>query len=309
MSEHQRIFYLDALKAFAMMLVVLGHLSYFSPFQDTIYGPVVGVFHMPLFMAISGFFTNPEGPHLHKRLKMLIPFFIFGLGWSLLRHFTILQFLNSEPKLGYWFLYVLVVYCWLIALCDRMPIRLEYGMLIIQMFLMGLHFACHHTLVASTLSTDHMFQLWPFFCLGILLRRGLLKRLLAKEKIVYAISLLMVVAVQMGGGLCSSETIRGYLNDFCAVFIVTVLFMLFSKMEKSNINNQVVSLIGKSTLQIYVLHYFILYLTKVWAGQNIELSMPLNIVLCPIYSVVICLVCVLISILLHKVHFGWVFGR
>ena len=42
MSSHQRVFYIDALKVFAMVLVVLGHLAQFSPFQDTFYSSFVG---------------------------------------------------------------------------------------------------------------------------------------------------------------------------------------------------------------------------------------------------------------------------
>lgn len=74
MSSHQRVFYIDALKVFAMVLVVLGHLAQFSPFQDTFYSSFVGIFHMPLFMAISGVVTKPYCIHLPKRLKMLVPF-------------------------------------------------------------------------------------------------------------------------------------------------------------------------------------------------------------------------------------------
>lgn len=83
MSSHQRVFYIDALKAFALMLVVLGHLAQFSPFQDTFYCSFAGIFHMPLFMAVSGVVTKPYCFHLPKRLKILVPFFVFGLGWAL----------------------------------------------------------------------------------------------------------------------------------------------------------------------------------------------------------------------------------
>ena len=75
-----RIFYLEALKAFAMLLVVMGHIDYLWSNHGvaTIYLPILLVFHMPLFMALSGYVTNVEKFKLAKRAKLLIPFFVFG---------------------------------------------------------------------------------------------------------------------------------------------------------------------------------------------------------------------------------------
>ncbi|WP_051220420.1 acyltransferase family protein [Prevotella sp. AGR2160] len=197
-QSHPRIFYIDALKAFAILLVVLGHEPLFSPVDDQVW-QFVGIFHMPLFMAVSGIVTNPEKIHLPKRAKMLIPFLIFGIGFTFLMGGTFLSFITSEPKGGYWYLYVLFVFCLLLAACRKLPWRLEVGMILIQAFLMALHLAFHSTITGETLSTDHMFQLWPFFCLGIFFRRGLLEWLQKREVPVMALSVLVVIILGWGG--------------------------------------------------------------------------------------------------------------
>lgn len=51
----QRLFYVDALRGLAILLVVIGHLP-MTCYHDTgvsPLGPFVDVFHMPLFMMIS----------------------------------------------------------------------------------------------------------------------------------------------------------------------------------------------------------------------------------------------------------------
>ena len=63
-SESKRIEYIDSLKGFAIILVVLGHVtdgyffSRFNPAADDIFWPICNViyaFHMPLMMLISGY--------------------------------------------------------------------------------------------------------------------------------------------------------------------------------------------------------------------------------------------------------------
>lgn len=79
-----RIFYIDALKAFAIVLVVMGHMSHLwtNENSQSIYLPILSAFHMPLFMALSGYVTNVDTFKIAKKAKLLIPFFVFGLAWT-----------------------------------------------------------------------------------------------------------------------------------------------------------------------------------------------------------------------------------
>ena len=69
-----KVNWVDSLKGFAIILVVLGHIA--SPFSRLIYS-----FHMPLFFIASGFFLNPTNElksEIIKSFKRLFkPFFIY----------------------------------------------------------------------------------------------------------------------------------------------------------------------------------------------------------------------------------------
>lgn len=307
---NKRLFFVDALKAFAIVLVVLGHLSQYTPLQDEVYGKIVTVFHMPLFMAVSGFVTCPERIHIDKRVRLLVPFLIFGSVWTFVNHGSIVGFLTDEAKYGYWYLPVLLTFCLLLFLIHKIQMRIEYGMLVVELLLGSLHLAFHHSLVATTLSTNHMFQLWPFFCLGILLRKGWLEFLKRHRCVVYATSILIVLVAMWGGQLLKAEgTLREYLNDFCSMFIVSSFFLLFAGLERKHYRKQFVSRLGKNTLQIYVLHYFFLHLSMQIVGTTFTLPICLEAIIAPLFAVMVACLCILVSNLLHLFHLGWVFGR
>ncbi len=83
--EKTRIFYIDALKAFAILAVIAGHLPFYCYYGWNIepnpssLAAFVSLFHMPLFMLLSGLVTNVQRFSLAKKTKLLIPFFVFGL--------------------------------------------------------------------------------------------------------------------------------------------------------------------------------------------------------------------------------------
>ncbi len=77
----KRLDYIDALKGFGIILVVLGHMhfGYEVPYQ------YIYAFHMPLFFLVSGYlYKRPVrmADGIKKKVKgLLVPYFIFGLGY------------------------------------------------------------------------------------------------------------------------------------------------------------------------------------------------------------------------------------
>lgn len=54
--KNERIQYLDRIKGFAILLVVIGHVYIFSfGMTDTLVFKIIGSFHMHLFMFVSGY--------------------------------------------------------------------------------------------------------------------------------------------------------------------------------------------------------------------------------------------------------------
>ncbi|OYP59578.1 acyltransferase family protein, partial [Prevotella sp. P3-122] len=59
MEIHKRLQYVDFLKGFAILCVVVGHIAAFNPKCDLLIDFVYS-FHMPLFFFISGFLCHKK---------------------------------------------------------------------------------------------------------------------------------------------------------------------------------------------------------------------------------------------------------
>lgn len=321
-----RLFYLDALRGFAMLCVVIGHLSLFC-YKDASYSSlahIVNIFHVNLFMMISGYFIDLGKLNIYKHLKILIPFFIFGVPYAYLKGYLPWEFLGNETKVGYWFLWSLTIYYISIGLIKLAKINLVVGMVLVQGIFLLLHFLFHRTVMGMFIGTDHLWPLWPFFCLGYFLHHGFFSYLCRHKKAVYFLAGATII---IGSGL--GEALHLFdlywpsilLRLVLAFPICIVLMLAFYQAEmklkgKDFIGKkwlkQIGGTIGTNTLQIYVLHYYLLLIL------NLEILGVLMIqnhlvgfeyIISPILAIGIAQVCVWISDVLHGLHFGFMFGR
>lgn len=81
MGDSQRIIWIDYMKAFSALSVVLYHTNITSPVKSIVY-----IVSLPAFFLAAGMFTNTKLSPLqffrHKTLRLLIPYFVFGiLSW------------------------------------------------------------------------------------------------------------------------------------------------------------------------------------------------------------------------------------
>lgn len=74
----QRIEYIDYLRCFGIIIMIMGHIGFSGIFDKWIHS-----FHMPLWFFISGYFcskSQPIGNHIYKRLRtILVPYVLFAL--------------------------------------------------------------------------------------------------------------------------------------------------------------------------------------------------------------------------------------
>ena len=85
-KDNTRLYYLDNLKGFTILLVVLGHCIQYgmpSTYQDSILYQFIYSFHMALFFVISGFLSYKKEFSLSKAIgkrayRLLLPYFIWG---------------------------------------------------------------------------------------------------------------------------------------------------------------------------------------------------------------------------------------
>lgn len=143
-QEEQRIGYIDALKGFGILCVVLGHVAggYFTlGAYPEAYGLLIGIynfvyaFHMPLFMMLSGYLYNtayfdgggrPDRARLRRHIGDYIGvYLIYSLLWGFLKLFASafvgvvmqqeitlsdIMLIWIKPLDIYWYLYVLIFF-------------------------------------------------------------------------------------------------------------------------------------------------------------------------------------------------------
>lgn len=109
-----RIAYLDNLKSFAILLVVLGHCiqtSFFEDYDNNLLFRYIYSFHMPLFMCVSGWLSYKTDIRLtrilHRFMQLMIPYFAWGLiSACVIGGFSWDLFLHPD-RAGLWFLWAL----------------------------------------------------------------------------------------------------------------------------------------------------------------------------------------------------------
>ena len=108
-NKKGRIQYIDALRGFAMLMVVFAHVEIYSFFgfkADTPLTKIISMIHMPLFFFISGLcvYKRKRRYRLAKIkgdfLRLIIPALIVGLIYA---EFRVNSFLADNMKAGYWF--------------------------------------------------------------------------------------------------------------------------------------------------------------------------------------------------------------
>lgn len=173
--------FLDNARGILIALVVVGHtLECFDalsePFGETIRIWIYS-FHMPAFVAISGFLSRSyrNEPRQVRRLltAMLVPYLIFQLLHELVKMLLLGQDFRLDvvtPAWTLWFLLALLVWRLMtpVLLALRHPLVLAVAIAVVMPLDPGL---------GETLSLGRVLQMLPFFVLGLVTTPELLRRL------------------------------------------------------------------------------------------------------------------------------------
>lgn len=148
----QRLFYIDALRGFAIILVVLGHVlqNYYVPYEENIAFRVIYSFHMPLFMFLSGYVSYKicSWRTIEKRaFQCMIPFFsaillnwfIEGFeDWSIGILMTNVYETILRPDKGLWFLWVLFFINVIFLSMRKISARLHINEIVVMVAVAGI---------------------------------------------------------------------------------------------------------------------------------------------------------------------------
>lgn len=321
----QRLFFADALKAFAILSVVIGHLALYSFWRNdgehAVLATFVSLYHMPLFMMISGYVTNYEYFLLKGRLKLLIPFFLLGTLYAAFCGLPLSEFLIQEAKYGYWFLWAIAIFFTLLCIIRRLGIRLPIGIIGVELIFVALHAAFRGTEIGTTFSTDHLWFLWPSFALGIVLRRGLFCWM--EQRAWFTIGLCLLLIVVLGTAIYFNHSVSIFkaLNFLISFPICIMLFVVFHKAEEKlkgvsftgkRVLKSMGTNIGTQTLQIYTLHSFFIHVLDLhFVGDFMEVHQCywMEFFVSPLLAIIISYLCIYIAKWMYKLRLGFVFGR
>lgn len=314
----QRIDYIDRMKGLAIFLVVMGHVygMVFAQSDDVAYR-VISSFHMPLFMFLSGLVacSGIVAPYwgigkLSKKLKgLLLPLIVFGMCFTttISKDFltSLIGFLESPNKNGYWYLMTLAVFYVSLSLYRLNVKQKWYIDVALAIAIWGGMFA----LWKYTAQTKDYFcmlncgNFYPFFILGVMTTKYNLLDKMHKANWLFSLCIVayaFLFCVDMPFHALVSLNKHIFL-PFCMVYIVVTLFV--GRHGAMSYGEKILDFVGKRTLDIYVIHYFFIKMIHLkYLGINWEVTdnSLLMFIVAVGLSVVITALSIGVGYILHK---------
>ncbi len=324
--SNKRIEYIDALRGFTMFLVVYQHISTWGgvyPY-DSALGEILTAFRMPLFFFISGYVAYKSMDWnrreytriIVKKTKVqLIPTVIFSiiLGAAVYGMFT--YYLPI-----YWFTLVLfemfVIFYTVSLICRKNEI-IKFGVLI-ALSISGVIFIATHSFTNfryyELFCFENLFKYFQFFTLGLIAKRfdGIYQKVLESTLLNTLAILTFVASVITIRNFNIMETapfagslLRSIVSRYAGLFIVLSLFFRHRDyFAKNGRISKTMQYVGRHTLDIYMLHYFLLsYNNRLVAcilGCN---SIPVEICGIGLMAAIIIAICLCLSEILRNSSF------
>lgn len=307
----RRLEYLDCLRGMVMLMVVFCHTcgEFCLGLKDGFWvSRLLGILMLPGFFFVSGWFTHIgiSGGIILKRLKtMMLPTFAMFLIYVFL-YWGNMQKLSycalGEYKYGYWFtfaLFLINLIHWFVAVGVKRFSLIESGIekwtlaalalvAVVLVILKNWDWNHNNALLANYLSLRLIAMYFPFYLLGIVCRyfEAQFHRLIDIEWLVAVVAVAFVGSLFHHGGGFYFGCGQGFLGIFLLYRFCYFYQETFS--DKTWVGKQL-SLIGRNTLPIYLLHYFFFLGVKFYGfGESIDLHTQWFLVLIVASILTIC---------------------
>ena len=288
-NKPNRIGYIDALRGMAMILVVYFHIAAYGFGSYEIgYNDIIERFRMPTFFFISGWLFYKAGRIWDRktitgmiRKKFMVQ--IIPTTFFLLLYLTMFNLLDinsfGSDKKGYWFTFVLfeyfVIYILAEALLNRRDSAIGEMRVFVIMLLLSItafYYAKYYTRYATELGTwkdilgflsfvkiRHII----FFWFGTFVRRHFDQFIhLTNNRYVTAILIVLFTAIIVWPVVLSINGVE-YIAYLIAGLSGTVICFTFFRIHEQHFSQETwygrgLQLIGRRTLDIYLIHYFVI---------------------------------------------------
>ena len=281
---NKRLVYLDALRGFAMLMVVIVHVEGFSLFIEdfhiTVLRRICEAIMLPLFFFVSGFNARTIDCRtlITKSAQLLIPAVIIGIAYSLYINKDINLFIHNIYKYGYWFTITL---CEMLILFFLIPKFCRCGnnknvSLIIIAFIIYLIKVPFNNIaplikIGNVFCLHQLFIYFHFYIIGHILskEKDILNKILRSELCIIVSIFLFLIAIYVKHIYTDEQLaisiplkIYRFIQDPLLGYTgIIILFRFFYSIQDTLSNTfcgKILTFIGKHTLEIYLLHYFFL---------------------------------------------------
>ncbi|TGY43269.1 hypothetical protein E5347_00205 [Clostridium sartagoforme] len=298
----ERNYLLDNLKVILIFFVVFGHtIEYYikdSKVLMTLY-IFIYIFHMPLFIFISGYLSKNFYKMKRKAVKnLLIPYIIFNMIWYTAVYIGTKKAMFTVMYPGWTLWYLLSLFFWRIILKYIVKIK----NIVLISFIVGIIVGVIPA-VNGYLSISRTIVFLPFFLLGYYTKEEHFEKLKSINKLFafIGIALFLFIAIfvvnynivdykflynsysfsSLEVGLFNGLLYRGILYISSILFGACVIMLVPNKKQRY-------SNIGKATMNVYVFHIYLVMLVYFFIPKwNMGIIQNILILLSPVLIIYI----------------------
>lgn len=268
MEKKRNVTY-DYLRGLAMLLIVLGHLYFYSKRHvGSLAFSICDTVELPVFMYISGLLAHVSVDRYGLRkliaskvVRLLFPLVSFYIIWGVCDASNFETFWLKTSKKGYWFLLVLFELMVTLSLVKRVSSKYQIksvyvNVLIYVLVTLYMYLLPQDSVFNNILNIKRYWLFYPFFMMGYYSYR-LEKFLILKYAPVFLVLYLCSFYLYMNGNRSSVVMMACY--AFSLFFMMTVFSTSFKPLKT------IFSFVGVYSLQVYMIHFFLLFpLLEVW---------------------------------------------
>ena len=301
-----RIYELDYIRGIAMLMVVMGHVLLFSlKIEHTALIGIIGICEMPLFFVVSGYLTHKEREENFKRMlsrllirsrTLLVPLVV----WSIVRNIcdgTVSYSLSDIYRGGYWF-FLALWWCDVLNMFSAyLSKKFRLGMLgdallygfVYAVILLG---RIKNIDLGGVLPVQSVQYYFPFFVMGLLMRKYQFLNGMVLNKYSYAVGMLLLII----GWYFS------FIESFVIWFVAALGAVVVVWMACREINSdlkvaRILSIVGMNTLPIYAIPYLFIGVLPNTLHEMVYISNGFffQLVISFVYAVFAIILCLLVD--------------
>ena len=275
----------DYLRGFATLLIVIGHLYFYSGRAERSWVfNICETIELPVFVYISGLLAHVSVDRYgfrrlirSKVVRLIFPLFSFYIIWGLWKSSYWIDFWAHEHKNGYWFMLVLFELMITMSFIKQFSSRYKLKTIYVNTV-----FYAVVTIFALMISSEGWinslfcvklyWHYYPFFMMGYYSYR--INKVLAPKYAPIYFFLYLLVLITFRASLWKNG-INIIANFFSLFFLLSVSSTSFKPLKNVFVK------VGINSLQVYMLHFLLLFpLTKVLpVVENRWLEFPYYLVI------------------------------